>query len=170
MKGYYMKINFYGIRKVFTALLIPCSLFLIPYSLSAADPMPPIFVRPSIFSTSTDWEAVTGLRLHMYSIRVSNAAPAGTIGWEMYFLDGFPCYAQSEGARSWVSSSSYKDARFSVTCLYAPDAVGLAWREAARMDKQGVTTGLLICPVKNDGRDMLIDLSKCTKPKDWKDI
>ncbi|GHT01612.1 hypothetical protein FACS189421_14260 [Bacteroidia bacterium] len=37
MKGYYMKINLYGIRKVFTALLIHCSLFLIPLSASAYD-------------------------------------------------------------------------------------------------------------------------------------
>jgi len=149
---------------------IAYALLLMPFAAFAADPTPPVFIRPAVFSTSTDWESVTGLRLRMYTVRITNATPAANRGWEMYFLDGFPCYAQSEGARTWVSSNDFKDARFLITCLYAPDAVGLAWRSATRTASQGVTTGLLICPITASDRDMTIDLSKCTQSKEWKDV
>ncbi len=95
----------------------------------------------SVFSTSSDWEAVTGLRLTEYHITVSGAS----IGTELYYLDGFPCYAQSEQVRTWVDRR--EKGRFLLVCLYQPTVVQLAWREAGKEDYQNVTRGIMECPI-----------------------
>ena len=48
--------------------------------------------RVSIFSTSTDWEAVTGLTLNEYRGTVIGDANLIKRGLVLYYLDGFPCY------------------------------------------------------------------------------
>lgn len=135
---------------------------------------PPVFIRPSIFSTSTDWEAVTGLRLSEYRIRFGRDKTQGNIGMELYFLDGFPCYAQSENVRAWVSPTlGYavdSDAFIRVTCLVIPETVQLAFRESTRNASQGVTTGMLTCPTERLGSDILVRLPDCDKMESWRDF
>ena len=134
----------------------------------------PIFVRPSIFSTSTDWEAVTGLRLSEYIVRFGRNRTIGNIGLELYFLDGFPCYAQSESARSWVSpTTAYaidQNTFMRIVCLAQPLTVQLAFREATSGASQGRTTGMLTCPAEKSGRDVVVDLTTCERLDSWNDF
>ena len=54
-------------------------------------------------------------------------------------------------------------------CLGAPETIQFAYRNATRDADQATTTGILECPVKTNGRDMTIDLSRCTVGPDWDD-
>ena len=129
---------------------------------------PPLLRRVSIFSTSTDWQAITGLLLNEYR---GNFKPdsklIGTKGLELYYLDGFPCYGLGDGVRVWMGPNNKHDGDLRIACVYAPDVIHFSWRNATRDADDGVGTGLLTCPVDSDGRDLTIDLSKCDKGKDW---
>ncbi|MDR2769853.1 MAG: hypothetical protein LBB08_00200 [Rickettsiales bacterium] len=118
----------------------------------------PIF-RADIQSTSTDWEAVSGLRLHEYKMTFSNAKPAAG-GWELYYLDSFPCYGYAQYVRTWVSNASFRDASLRANCVKAPQEAKLAYRAAKKNDWQGRTDGILRCPVE---KNLEIDLSSCEK-------
>ena len=130
-------------------------------------------VRRSIFSTSTDWEAITGLRLSEFNIRFGRDKTMGAIGTELYFLDGFPCYARAENARAWVSPSiAYaidKDAFMRVVCLAVPPVTQLAFREVSSNASHARSTGMLTCPTEKSDRDILINLALCERLDNWGD-
>jgi hypothetical protein len=119
--------------------------------------------RADIQSTSVDWEAVSGLRLSEYKITFANAKAAGA-GWEMYFLDEFPCYGVGQYVRAWVGRNS--DGGFlRANCIRRPDQVRLAYRPAKKNDPQGRTDGILKCRVD---KNLSVDLSACER-QDWAD-
>jgi hypothetical protein len=120
--------------------------------------------RISVFSTSTDWEAVTGLRLSQYEIEfIPDNKLIGNNGLEIYVLDGFPCYGQTERARMWIGPNGRTDGGIRVVCAYAPEKLSFAWRNAARDDAQGRTTGIMDCELI----DGMVNMSKCVIGKEW---
>ena len=129
---------------------------------------PPLLRRVSIFSTSTDWQAITGLLLNEYR---GNFKPdsklIGNKGLVLYYLDGFPCYGLGDGVRVWMGPNNKHDGDLRIACVYAPETINFSWRNATRDADDAVGTGLITCPVDADGRDLMIDLSKCTLGKDW---
>jgi hypothetical protein len=136
-----------------------------PIVAAAADAPAP---RISVFSTSTDWEAVTGLRLSQYRVKVLSDSKLVKNGLELYYLDGFPCYGQPDRTQIWIGPNGKTDREMIITCLYAPRTITLAWRHAARDATQGTTVGILECPIADRG-ELTIDMSKCAKGKDWKE-
>ena len=54
-----------------------------------------------------------------------------------------------------------------MVCVAAPTEIKFAYRNATRDADQATTTGLLTCPVSDDGRELTIDLSECTVGPDW---
>lgn len=155
--------------KLLNSVLV-CLLCLAPVAAIAAaePPVPAPIPRVSLFSTSTDWEAVTGLRLSQYRIKVLSDSKVVKNGLELYYLDAFPCYGQPDRTQIWIGSNGKVDRDMIITCLYVPKTITVAWRLAARDATQNTTTGMMECPV-NDGSELIIDLSKCTKGKDWKE-
>ncbi|MCL2331332.1 MAG: hypothetical protein FWC61_02185 [Proteobacteria bacterium] len=156
------------------SLFALCPLLLALCCLPARAATTPPPTPRSVFSTSADWEAVTGLRLSEYRMTFGRDKTQGDIGLELYFLDGFPCYAQSERVRAWISPSfGYsvdKDAFMRIVCLAPPQTVQLAFRESRRTDFQGTTTGLLTCQTEKSGNDILVNLTNCQKLDNWKDF
>jgi hypothetical protein len=152
-----------------------CSLLFCVQSAQAADPITPVVVRPSIFSTSIDWEAVTGLRLSEYKIRFGRDGTVTNVGIELYFLDAFPCYGQTESGRIWVSPSrnfGWDDSSTAlgrITCLVVPKTMQFAWREVPRNANQGRTTGILTCDTESSGGTIRIHLENCIQGPEWKD-
>jgi hypothetical protein len=125
-------------------------------------------VRNSIFSTSTDWESVTGMYLSQFQLNFLSDKQLVGNGLELYFLDGFPCFAQTDSSRIWIGQNNKTDNKIRLTCLFAPKTVYFAWRNAKRDATQDKTTGILECPVSLDG-DLKIDLSKCIMGKKWEE-
>ena len=151
--------------------LATLGIVLCAFGASFADttPPPPALVRRvSIFSTSTDWQAITGLLLNEYRGSFKpDSKLIGTKGLELYYLDGFPCYGLGDGVRVWMGSNNKHDGELRIACVYAPETINFSWRHATRDADDGTGTGLITCPVDADGRDLMIDLSKCDKGKDW---
>lgn len=138
-------------------------------AVAADDDTPPqVAPRVSIFSTSTDWEGLTGLQLNEYRIKfVPDSKLIGRQGLVLYYLDGFPCYGLGFGVRVWLGPNGKDDGgKISIACVYPPTEVKFTWRNATRDADQAVSTGMLTCPVKGD-RELTVDLSKCVKDKDW---
>ncbi len=133
---------------------------------NATDPAP--IIRRSIFSTSTDWESVSGLRLSQHEINFVGNKKLISNGLELYFLDGFPCFGQTDSSRIWIGPDGKTDRRIRITCLFTPKTVRFAWRNAARDATQDKTTGMIECPVSADN-DLKIDLSNCIKDKNWEE-
>lgn len=125
----------------------------------------------SLFSTSTDWERVTGLRYSQFDISFIRDKALGSKGMELYFLDGFPCIGQAETARAWISPSNFSDedktAKMNISCVQHPTQIQFAWRVATSKDFQAKTTGIMTCQVTGDGREIKITLNNCAKGKDW---
>lgn len=148
--------------------LVLCSLFFITSFANADNTTPAPIIRKSVFSTSTDWESVTDLRLSEYNVGFSEDKKLIGNGLELYFLDGFPCYGQTYSARIWIGDNGKKDGEIRITCLFAPKNLSFAWRNVDRDARQDKTTGILECPVIGDN-DLKIDLSKCKIGKEWKE-
>lgn len=138
------------------------------FSAEEPTPEPTPAPRLSVFSTSTDWEAVTGMRLGQYRVKFISDKSLVKNGLELYFLDGFPCYGQPARTQIWLGANGKSDREMLITCLYPPKTINLAWRNASRDATQGKTTGMFVCPVSGT-HDLSVDLSKCTRDKDWKD-
>lgn len=139
---------------------------LLVLSFAAHSDVPPV-IRTSIYSTSIDWEAVTDLRLSQHYVNFNYDRSLAGSGLELYFLDGFPCFAQTESARIWIGAND-TDGKIRITCLFAPEKIMFAWRNADRDASQAKTTGLLECPVSGES-DLQVDLYRCKKLKDWKE-
>ncbi len=123
--------------------------------------------RVSIFSTSTDWQALTGLSLEQYSARfIPDAKLIGRQGLVLYYLDGFPCYGLGYGVRVWLGPNNKHDGDLHIACVYPPTEINFSWRNATRDADQAAGTGILTCPVTGE-RELTIDMSKCRRGKDW---
>ena len=125
--------------------------------------------RVSIFSTSTDWQAVTGLTLNEYNGKFIADKKLVGRGLVLYYLDGFPCYGLGFGVRVWVGPAGKTDNDLAIACVAAPSEIKFAYRNATRDADQATTTGILTCPVSDHGRDLTIDLSDCIVGPDWDD-
>ncbi|MBO5946799.1 MAG: hypothetical protein J6Q44_01490 [Alphaproteobacteria bacterium] len=125
--------------------------------------------RVSIFSTSTDWQAVTGLTLNEYNGKFIADKKLVGRGLVLYYLDGFPCYGLGFGVRVWVGPDGKTDNDLAIACVAAPSEIKFAYRNATRDADQATTTGILTCPVSDHGRDLTIDLSDCIVGPDWDD-
>ncbi len=125
--------------------------------------------RVSIFSTSTDWEGVTGLRLSEYRGTFVPDARLVKRGLVLYYLDGFPCYGLGEGVRVWIGSNGQNHEHLRIACVAAPTEIKFAYINASRDADDQTTTGILTCPVSDDGRELTIDLSDCSVGPDWDD-
>ena len=123
--------------------------------------------RVSIFSTSTDWQAVTGLTLNEYSGKIIGDKKLVGRGLVLYYLDGFPCYGLGFGVRVWVGPDGKTDNDLAIACVAAPAEIKFAYRNATRDADQATTTGILTCPVRDSGRELTIRLSECTRGPDW---
>ena len=146
-------------KKIISVLL---ALIVAP-AYSATTPAP----RVSIFSTSTDWQAVTGLTLNEYSGKFISDKKLVGRGLVLYYLDGFPCYGLGFGVRVWIGPDGKSDNNLAIACVAAPTEIKFAYRNATRDADQATTTGILTCPVSDRGRDLTIDLSDCTVGPDW---
>lgn len=123
--------------------------------------------RVSIFSTSTDWQAVTGRMLNEYNGKFISDKKLVGRGLVLYYLDGFPCYGLGYGVRVWVAPDGKTDNDLHIACVAAPTEIKFAYRNATRDADQATTTGILTCPVSNKGRELTIDLSDCIVGPDW---
>jgi hypothetical protein len=146
-------------KKIISVLL---ALIVAP-AYSATTPAP----RVSIFSTSTDWQAVTGLTLNEYSGKFISDKKLVGHGLVLYYLDGFPCYGLGFGVRVWIGPDGKSDNDLAIACVAAPTEIKFAYRNATRDADQATTTGILTCPVSDRGRDLTIDLSDCIVGPDW---
>ena len=137
-------------------------------SLADTPPAPAPTPRVSIFSTSTDWQGITGLLLNEYrGVFKPDSKLIGTKGIILYYLDGFPCYGLGEGVRVWFGPRDQRDGNLWLACVYAPTEINFSYRHAGRDADDATNTGMLTCPVTNDGRELNIDMSKCKIGKDW---
>ena len=151
-------------RKLLSVLsvLLCCSAF-------ADTTVAPAPARISLFSTTVDWQGVTGLSLSQYTGyftgRDRSLVKNGLI---LYYLDSFPCYGEADSVRVWISPTGEAVGSLRLVCVHAPTEVQFAWRNAVQDAEQAETTGLLTCPVSGD-YELKIDLSKCRKGTDWQD-
>lgn len=124
--------------------------------------------RVSLFSTTVDWSAVTGLSLYQYNGNIfgknSDLVKQGLV---LYYLDAFPCYGAADSVRVWVGKDGKVDGNLRLICIHEPDEIKFAWRNAKSDAIQDKTDGLLVCPVSSKGREINIDISKCTRGKSW---
>lgn len=148
-------------KKIISVLFV---LFMLP-AIAADAPAPN--PRISIFSTSTDWQAVTGLTLNEYSGKFISDKKLVGRGLVLYYLDGFPCYGLGFGVRVWVGPDGKTDNDLAIACVAAPTEIKFAYRNATRDADHATTTGILTCPVSDRGRDLTIDLSDCIVGPDW---
>ena len=125
--------------------------------------------RVSIFSTSTDWEGVTGLRLSEYRGTFVPDARLVRRGLVLYYLDGFPCYGLGDGVRVWIGPNDQNHEHLRIACVAAPTEIKFAYINASRDADDQTTNGILTCPVSDDGRELTIDLSDCSVGPDWDD-
>lgn len=152
-------------RKVIFAF----AMMLCAFSALAADnPAPAPAPRISIFSTTTDWSALTGLPLRQFrgDFKWSNSDVGR--GMVLYYLDAFPCYGEADSVRIWLGPRGQSEGILRLVCVHAPTEISFTWRNATRDADQAESTGLLKCPVTGD-YDFTIDISKCTFGPDWKE-
>lgn len=125
--------------------------------------------RISIFSTSTDWEAVTGLTLSEYRGTFIPDSKLVKKGLVLYYLDGFPCYGLGAGVRVWVGPNGQNHEHLHIACVAAPTEIKFAYLHASRDADDKTTTGIITCPISDKGHDLTIDLSKCEIGPDWQE-
>lgn len=129
----------------------------------------PTSPRVSIFSTSTDWQAVTGLTLNEYRGTFIPDRKLVGRGLVLYYLDGFPCYGLGSWVRVWVGPDGQNHEHLRIACVAAPTEIKFAYRNATRDADEATTTGILTCPTTGRGRELTIDLSQCSIGPDWSD-
>jgi len=134
-------------------------------------PMPPAPVAPvqrvSVFSTTVDWAAVTGLPLNQYTGTIKGMDKTLIKdGLVLYYLDSFPCYGEADSVRVWLSPKGKMSGHLRLVCVYQPETISFAWRNAKEDATQARSTGILTCPVEGS-RNFTIDISKCERGPDW---
>ncbi|MCR4917788.1 MAG: hypothetical protein K5912_02465 [Alphaproteobacteria bacterium] len=143
-------------------LSVVACLMLLP-SVSFGDDVRP---RVSIFSTTTDWAALTGLPWRQFSGRFTWSGADVKQGMVLYYLDAFPCYGEADSVRIWLGPNKSSEGKLRLVCVHAPKSISFTWRYAKRDADQSVSTGLLTCPVSGD-RELSIDISKCERGPEW---
>ena len=135
---------------------------------STTPPTPaPVGPRVSIFSTTVDWQGITGLPLSQYTGSfVGTNKSLLRDGLILYYLDSFPCYGEADSVRVWLDRFGKTMDSLRLVCIYPPKEIKFAWRNAGGDAEQAETTGILVCPVTGD-YTLQIDLSKCEKGPDW---
>ena len=135
-----------------------------------SQPLPqPTQPRVSIFSTTVDWEGVTGLSLHQYTGKIKGVDKKFVKqGLVLYYLDAFPCYGEASNVRVWLSPNGKPNHDLRLVCIYKPEKISFAWRNATEDALDARTTGMITCPIDGD-RYFTVDISKCEQEKDWKD-
>lgn len=123
--------------------------------------------RVSIFSTSTDWQALTGLFYNEYHGEFKSSANLVDRGLVLYYLDGFPCYGLGEGVRIWFGQHDKHSGELRLACLYPPKEINFTWHHASRDADDEQSTGMLTCPVEAENRTLKIDLGNCKKGPEW---
>jgi hypothetical protein len=141
------------------------------YCVSAiADTTAPLAPRVSVFSTTVDWAAVTGLTLNQYTGKITGKNKSLIKdGLVLYYLDSFPCYGEADSVRVWLSPNGKMVGNLRIVCVYKPKYISFAWRNATEDANQARTTGILTCPVNGD-RYFTIDISECERGKDWTEM
>ncbi|MBR5354892.1 MAG: hypothetical protein IK122_02090 [Alphaproteobacteria bacterium] len=130
-------------------------------------PGPAIVQRVSVFSTTVDWAAVTGLTLNQYTGIVEGVdKKLVKDGLVLYYLDSFPCYGEADSVRVWLSPKGKMSGHLRIVCLYKPETISFAWRNATEDAIQARSTGILTCPIEGN-RHFTIDISKCERGPDW---
>lgn len=144
------------------------AIFLFAININAfADTTPPPVPRVSVFSTTVDWEAVTGLTLHQYTGKITGTDKSFVKdGLVLYYLDSFPCYGEADSVRVWLSPNGKMSGHLRIVCIHKPEKISFAWRNATEDADQARSTGILTCPV--DGkRNFTIDISTCERGPNW---
>ena len=152
------------------------AIFLSLFCLNAfadSQPIPPVPPAPapaqrvSVFSTTVDWAAVTGLMLNQYTGTIKGTdKKLVKDGLVLYYLDSFPCYGEADSVRVWLSPKGKMSGHLRLVCVYKPETISFAWRNAAEDATQARSTGILTCPVEGN-RNFTIDISKCERGPDW---
>jgi hypothetical protein len=143
---------------------------LLCFSAYADTDVPPAVLpgpRVSVFSTTVDWSAVTGLPLNQYTGKfIGRDKKLVKEGVVLYYLDSFPCYGEADSVRVWLSPKGEMSGHLRIVCVYKPDTISFAWRNADEDAIQARSTGILTCPVEGN-HNFTIDISKCVKGPDW---
>lgn len=124
--------------------------------------------RVSLFSTSTDWSAVTGLHWGQYDGVFTNTTDVVKSGMVLYYLDGFPCYGEADSVRIWLGPSNKQNGKLRLVCVHSPKIIKFAWRYATEDAPQTKTTGIIQCNIDGE-RHFKIDVSKCDFGSKWSD-
>ena len=147
----------------FVILFVGCT------NVFADDPQPAPQPRVSIFSTTVDWQAVTGLSWGQYIGKIKGTDKSLVKqGLVLYYLDAFPCYGEASNVRVWLSPNGKPNHDLRLVCIYKPETISFAWRNATEDALDARSTGILTCPVSGK-RNFKIDISKCIRGKDWKE-
>lgn len=147
--------------------LLAVFLSLVCFSAVAADTQPLPQPRVSLFSTSVDWAAVTGLPWQQYRGEVSGTSKfLVKEGLVLYYLDAFPCYGEADSVRVWLSPTGKMSGHLRLVCVHKPETVSFAYRNATEDALDARSLGILDCPVTGD-RHFKIDISKCIRGKNW---
>ena len=132
-------------------------------------PPQPVSV-PRIFSTTVDWKGVTGKSLRQYVGKVKGIdRDFVKQGLLLYYLDAFPCYGVASNVRVWLSPNGKSSDDLRLICVYKPEKISFAWRNAGQDAMDARTTGMITCPF-DGGTDFTIDISQCEHNPDWQDI
>lgn len=132
-------------------------------------PPPPPVQRVSVFSTTVDWAAVTGLALHQYTGEIKGKdKDLVKNGLVLYYLDSFPCYGEADSVRVWLSPNGKMSGHLRLVCVHKPEKISFAWRNAGEDALDARTEGILTCPISGD-RHFSIDISKCERGKNWEE-
>lgn len=146
--------------------LITIFLSLVSIGAIADTPSKPV-PRVSLFSTSVDWAAVTGLPWRQYTGKIIGGDKSFIKeGLVLYYLDAFPCYGEADSVRVWISPNGKMSGHLRLVCVHAPETISFSWRNATEEATQARSTGIITCPVKGE-RNFTIDISKCERGKDW---
>ncbi len=148
--------------------IIAIAALLVPMYASWADTPPPPQPRISIFSTTTDWAALTGLPLRQFTGKFTWNNSDVTRGMVLYYLDAFPCYGEADSVRIWLGPNKQSEGTLRLVCVHAPESISFAWRNATRDADQAESKGILTCPVTGE-YELKIDISKCTRGPEWKE-
>ncbi len=148
---------------LFMLMLIPCAM---GWSANGASDTNP---RVSIFSTTVDWSAVTGLPWQQFRGKfVGQDKSLVKQGLVLYYLDSFPCYGEADSVRVWLSPNGKMSGHLRLVCVHKPETISFSWRNATEDALDSVSTGILTCPVSGNS-DFTIDITKCERGKDWKE-
>ena len=153
-------------KKIFAILsgLICCVAFA---DSTPVPPPAPTGPTVSIFSTTVDWAAVTGLPLKQYTGEISGRNKSLVKnGLVLYYLDSFPCYGEADSVRVWLSPNGKMSGHLRLVCVHKPETISFAWRNADEEALDARTTGIIKCPITGE-RHFKIDIEKCEIGKNW---